>query len=356
MGFEAIKKVAVVTIVGRSNYGNRLQNYAAVKIWENLGYEVDTLELPIRPSLSRWAKDLILKLLGKSTSNPELSSSKERLASFDRFDEGSHLRKISKIEDISINDYSYFSVGSDQVWNPGVFNQRENLFFLKFAKPEQRIALAPSIACETLPPELMARLSSGVMGFPRLSVREERGAEIIWECSGRKADVICDPTLLLSAEEWRAVADGRCTPSGEYVFAYLLGGMGAESSEMVDQATKHGKMPVIFLSDRQKPGEPDAGPAEFIDLIDNASHVVTDSFHAAVFSAIMHTPLTIVHREGGLGMFSRMDQLSKMLGINEKVYGSPTFAMSRAGEYPNVDKAIRHEQTKFMAYLNKCLK
>ena len=45
-----------------------------------------------------------------------------------------------------------------------------------------------------------------------------------------------------------------------------------------------GTAEVINLSDRSKAGEPDAGPAEFISLIDNAAHVVTDSFHAAVLA------------------------------------------------------------------------
>ena len=139
------------------------------------------------------------------------------------------------------------------------------------------------------------------------------------------------------------------------MFTYLLGGVGAEAADVLDKVTDHGRIPVIPLSDRQKPGEPDAGPAEFIDLIDHAEHVVTDSFHAAVFSSILQTPLTIVHREGGASMFSRLEQLSEMLGIEEKVYGSPTYDLARAGEYDGVPEAIEREREKFMTYLEGCL-
>ena len=119
--------------------------------------------------------------------------------------------------------------------------------------------------------------------------------------------------------------------------------------------TDHRRIPVVPLSDRQKPGEPDAGPAEFIDLIDHATHVVTDSFHAAVFSSILHTPLTIVHREGGASMFSRLEQLSEMLGIEEKVYGSPSYDLAKADDYEGVDEAIDRERKRFMEYLEGCL-
>ena len=124
---------------------------------------------------------------------------------------------------------------------------------------------------------------------------------------------------------------------------------------MLYDVTDHGAIPVIPLSDRQKPEELDAGPAEFLSLIDNAAHVVTDSFHAAVFASILQTPLTIVHREGGASMFSRLEQLSQMLGIEHMVFGSPTFDLSRAGDYAGVPEAIVRERKKFMSYLEACL-
>ena len=198
-------------------------------------------------------------------------------------------------------------------------------------------------------------MAHGMRNLTRVSVREKRGAELLRECAGIEAEVICDPTLVLTADDWRSVSDGSCTPVEPYVFTYLLGGVGNEASEVLAAVTHHGIIPVVQLTYCQKPGEPDAGPAEFIDLIDHAEHVVTDSFHAAVFSSILQTPLTIVHREGGASMFSRLEQLSEMLGIEEKVYGSPTYDLARAGEYDGVPEAIEREREKFMTYLEGCL-
>ncbi len=124
---------------------------------------------------------------------------------------------------------------------------------------------------------------------------------------------------------------------------------------MLESVTRRGEIPVVPLSDRQKPGEPDAGPAEFISLIDNAEHVVTDSFHAAVFASILQTPLTIVHREGGESMFSRLEQLSRMLGIENKVYGSSDFDLARGGDYEGVPEAIERERRRFVEFLEGCL-
>lgn len=346
------KKIGIVTLPGRYNYGNRLQNYAVDHMFSDLGLRPTTLRNETL-GLLRGIRKLSYVIRGKATA-PEEGMSDARLAAFDRFDSRIDIESVHHLHGLK-KCFDYFAVGSDQVWNPHYNRFRTNWYYLDFAMPSQRIALAPSIGIESLANEQAKRVAKGVAGFHRLSVREKRGAELIKECSGRDAKVICDPTLTLSAEEWRAVADGRCTPSEPYVFTYLLGGVGAEASDVLEKVTDHGRLPVVPLSDRQKPNEPDAGPAEFISLIDHAVHVVTDSFHAAVFSSILHTPLTIVHREGGASMFSRLEQLSEMLGIEDKVYGSPSYDLAKAGDYKGVDEAIGREHERFMDYLEGCL-
>ncbi len=375
--------IGVITLEGQFNYGNRLQLFATMKMYESLGYIPVELRRGFGVPLSfseragSFYKEHYMRN-GAKAIDPNKLSTGNRLAAFQRFGSAT-CREITKSSDIDCDTFAYFSVGSDQVWNPTLAQvpdrSTSNLvarayhgrgdalraksmldwYFLGFCQPEQRIALAPSVGNDSLGGQQLELLAKGVQNFKKVSVRENRGAELIRDCAGIEAEVICDPTLTLSAKDWRAVAADGLTPSEPYVFTYLLGGSSKEALEVLDVVTDHGRIPVIPLSDRQKPGEPDAGPAEFIDLIDHATHVVTDSFHAAVFSSILQTPLTITHREGGASMFSRLEQLSEMLGIEEKVYGSPTYDLARAGEYDGVPEAIECEREKFMTYLSGCL-
>ena len=353
--------VGIVTLNGNHNYGNRLQLYACKAIYKRLGVE-GTVLIP-SPHLYAlgnpvWnVKRIVKHALGKvDDASSEESMTSERLAAFERFSAYIPSQTVNNTDLSELpGRYDYFSVGSDQVWNPDYNRYEESWYFLKFARREQRVALSPSIGLSELNQRQARKMRDGLLGFNRLSVRERKGAELIKECSGLDALVTPDPTLILSAGEWLAVSDGRCTPPEPYVFTYLLGEVGAEASDVLDKVTDGGRIPVVPLSDRQKPGEPNAGPAEFIDLIDHASHVVTDSFHAAVFSTILHTPLTIVHRKGGASMFSRLEQLSEMLGIEEKVYGSSSYDLAKAGVYEGVDEAIACERKRFMGYLKGCL-
>lgn len=355
------KSVGIITLSGNFNYGNRLQCYAMASIVSKIDYLPFVLERNRQYVLYRDVlhklKITLLRLIGKGgNANPESLMSPGRRAAFDRFGKAIPTVILKGNGSAAGKKYSYIVVGSDQVWNPSFIVNQEYWFFAKFARAERRIAVAASLGIDDFADEEQARrVAGGVKGFARVSTREQRGAELIKQCSNIDADVICDPTLVLTANEWRSIASDACTPAEPYVFTYLLGGIGEEASDVLDYVTDHGRISVVPLTDRQKNGEPDAGPAEFIDLIDHAAHVVTDSFHAAVFSSILHTPLTIVHREGGASMFSRLEQLSKMLGIREKVYGSPDFDLSRADDYQGVDDLIAHERAKFMEYLEGSL-
>lgn len=344
------KSVGIVTLPGLFNYGNRLQCYAVFTLYQKLGYSPVVLER----RKSR-VKRLIKRLLGRHRETREDLMDPQRLARFKSFNARMRHEAVSRPYCLLKQRYGYFSVGSDQTWNPEWISRDTDWYFLRFARKRQRIALAPSIGVDRLSDEGSLIIASGVDGFPSLSVRERRGAELIRECSGRDALVVCDPTLTLEDVDWRAVSCDDLTPTDPYVLSYVLGGEGEAATDILCRISGNNETRILALSDGNGYGELPAGPAEFISLIDKAQHVVTDSFHAAVFASILQTPLTIIRREGGASMFSRLEQLSHTLHITHKVYGSPDFDLSRADDYEGVAVAIRQERKKLISYLEACL-
>lgn len=354
------KKVGIVTIQGRFNYGNRLQNYAVDKVYRQRGFTPESLIFDLPLPVAQTVKKTVKKFLGKERPARETMMSSSRLAAFDRFNSHILLRRLKGLPEEIVDEYRYFSAGSDQIWGMSRSSYGEDWRFLQFARPEQRIALAPSFGTDSpLSHAQLKRLSHYMQGYRRVSVREEAGARFIKEATGMDAAVICDPTFALSVREWCSITDQRLTPDADYVFAYLLGDSSDESKEVLNIASRQGDLPIVFLSDRERDGEPPAGPAEFLSLVENASWVVTDSFHGSVFSALFQRPLTIVHRGGGHAMYSqmfgRLETLARKLGIEHKVYGSQGFDFSRSADYEGVPEAIDRERSKFIEYLEACL-
>lgn len=375
---DSDRAIGIITLSGDFNYGNKLQLFATSNIYRSLGYRPIYLSFNHKEPLAAHPKRLLKSVVrGKETESvyPFLDA---RGQAFSRFGAGIETRKILSVVDVCADEFSYFAVGSDQVWNPcyawqnslysGIDRayhafvdphaRKESLdwFFLRFARREQRLTTAPSIGLDTLNSRQSKWLAEGLSGFNNLSIREARGAEIIEELTGKKALVVCDPTLAVPKPVWLEVSNDEVTPREPYVFSYVLGSHSGDYEKVIHSASRGGELPVVSLSDRNDEGEPGAGPAEFISLISHASHVVTDSFHASVFSAIMETPLTIIQRaDGGGSMFSRLTSLSEALGIQGKIYDGKDIDFSVASDYENVAEAIERQRSAFMEYLKGCL-
>lgn len=353
------KTVGIVTIQGRSNYGNRLQNYATSELIKEIGHFPISLILNRSNDPVAKVRDFAKRLVGKYESPREEAMSKERLAAFDDFNKLIQFKTVDYTGLRHLRGFDYFCVGSDQIWRFGRFAFGEDWAYLQFVEGSKRIALAPSIGMDNISYLQSRRLAKYMKDFEKLSVREERGAELIAEASGKRATVLCDPTLALDVERWRALASSKCTPRSPYILVYLLGSKTNELMQLINSLSNHGDLGVVYLSDRERPGEPPAGPSEFLSLVDRASHVVTDSFHASLFATVFATPLTIVKRasdnKSHSNMFCRIETLVNKLGIEHMVYGSSEFELSRSGDFDGVAEAIARERQKFVDYLEGCL-
>lgn len=370
--------VGIITLPGEYNYGNRLQLYAQIKVFKSFGFNAESLELRQKNSHLLTVKNVVKKALGRPLEEDTSTfTTSERQEAFRRFGLYIPTQVFDKPTDVPVDEYAFFSTGSDQVWNPSFISSREgenpllrlyhlvsdkakstdflDWYCLGFCPSGKRIALAPSIGLDFVDAAQSELIRRGANNFSHLSVREHAGSDIIKSCSGKNARIICDPTLTLGDEEWRSIAEDTLNPKDPYIFTYLLGGMGSSAGKVIHGINDRAAMPIVHLTDRARIGEVPAGPAEFISLIDNAAHVVTDSFHAAVFASILQTPLSIVRREGPSSMFSRLETLCQMLGIENKIVGSPEFELSKADDFGGVPEAIARERHIFMEYLGACL-
>lgn len=218
-----------------------------------------------------------------------------------------------------IKQYDYCVVGSDQVWNPHFGNYHQ--FFLGFAPEKKRLSYAASISTMDIPAEEHDFFVQGLKGMKALSVREQAGADLIEQLTGRKAEVHLDPTLLLTADEWRSVSrKPTWYHGGEYLLTYFLGRRPAQ----IDAIAEELGLTVVNLLDEAVYEHYVTGVDEFLWAIDHASLVYTDSFHGSVFSILFQTPFVVCDRYGtGKGdvsekMGSRLDTLLGYFGFENR--------------------------------------
>jgi hypothetical protein len=73
-------------------------------------------------------------------------------------------------------------------------------------KRHKRIAYAPSFGVSEIADEHKENYKEWISGIHKLSVREDDGAKIIKDLTGRDAPVLVDPTLLLTKEKWMTIS------------------------------------------------------------------------------------------------------------------------------------------------------
>lgn len=350
-------KIGIITLFG-DNYGNKLQNLAVQKIIEKYGFEAETILIDVSRGIKRpYARGLTLKKLNPNYivkaikaqfKNKYLykndrdgiiksirflkegkwhDSIKKREQNFSKYTAKYLKLATNKLTLCDINaewlkEYDFFISGSDQVWNP-TYRYTSSLNFLQFAPKDKRIAFSPSFGLSKLPEHIKPLYKKWIDEIPNLSVREDKGAKIIKELTGRNVPVLADPTLCVSREEWLCIEE---KPSFDtdtpYVFTYFLGNETRKYRRYIDKYAKVNGYKVINAFDLREPEYYTVNPAEFIYLIHHSKAVFTDSFHGSVFSIIMKTPFVVFDRieNGGTGMSSRIETLLKTFSLENRKY------------------------------------
>ena len=365
-------KIANLTLDGYFNYGNVLQRYAVCNLLMGLGAEVESLWfspqagfLPYLQSHYPWMKDswdwktwVKLGINWKGATHKMFSGENAWEAArnaviksfVDRYIPMRYDVDFSKVAD----EYDYFVTGSDQVWNP-YFADLEKLF-IKFAPGEKRIAYAASISCPEIPQDKLQAFIDGVNGMKEISVREQAGADLIQQLTGRRVQVVADPTMLVTAEDWRSIARKPSWLKGDeqLLVTYFLG---KRPDSVIESIARENGLQIVNMLDERVFEHYAIAPEEWLWLIDHARFTYTDSFHGTVFSILFRTPFVVTERvDAGCAskMTSRIDTLLAKFDLSDRRGTNANGYMIDSPldmHYGDVDKVLAEEKQKAEAYL-----
>lgn len=325
-------RIGIITLNGFFNYGNRLQNYALQKFLNSIlpKSQVDTIWYD-EDNFKLNKKFLCFNNIRKYIFNRKgfRKFINENIFLYDIVREYNikkfNKRYINTIFDYRIkgdlnNRYDYFIVGSDQVWNPYGMKLNGEAEFIRFADSNKRISYAASFGIENISPKYLDDFKSGLLGMNYISVREEAGAKIIKELTGKDVPVLVDPTLLLTKEEWCSIATKPVWYKDEkYILLFFLSEVPTKVKNIVEKLAEEKGLKIINLMDKSNIDYYTSSPDEFLYLIKNASLVYTDSFYGTVFSIIMRVPFVNCPRENvGMNMDSRISTLLKLFDLNNR--------------------------------------
>lgn len=369
------KKIALVTCYFQPNYGSQLQAFATQKFFDDINVDnetilIDGLKSEINHAKYKYFLSRILdtnvikdkwatvkKVIAKKTNSTYAEHLKERNKMFSDFANNEfHLsRRYNSFSELTnvATEYAAFVVGSDQLWLPS--NIVANYYTLNFVPLGiPKIALSTSFGISKLP-KTQAEMAKQFL--PRIdfcSIRETSGQKLIKELTGRDVPVVCDPTILFTAEDWsKEISDNRFE-SEKYLFCYFLGNNPIQR-EFVKKIKNLTGYKIIQLQhcdefiagDEQFPDQApyNVGPKEFIRLIRDAEYVFTDSFHCTVFSMLYAKKFFTFRRYDNDSIVSTNGRIYSLLSLLNQEH-----RLLRGNENPkdmlnmNIDYNVIHDK------------
>ena len=366
-------RTGLITFHFAHHYGAQLQAYATMKAIQGLGHgcEIIDYRLPhtVRTNQLFKKSGSVRDMVSDAHTALHYPPFRRRFDRFEAFVEQEMAlspKRYSCFAELAADPptYDVYVAGSDQIWNPFIFEDRQfdPSFLLAFAKEGRKIAYAPSFGVPELPEDKAEELKNYTASFSALSVREKQGQVLMERCTGRQARVVLDPTLLLRREDWARLA----APPREnkpYILCYFVSDPGEAAPYALALSERTG-LPIVQLAGarRKIPGCKelvfDAGPKEFLGLFQNADYVVTNSFHGAVFSLQFGRPFftSMSPKERAEPTFSRIYSLLSRLGCTDRIIGLDTTAAVDADmDYNSINARLEEARTDSLAYLKAAI-
>lgn len=372
---------------GHTNYGTSLVGYALIKELQALGYNVEVINYIKQLSFSEKVAWIVNALrcdmggivLGRIKGKNDLKKNaayatniRVRTEAVEAYKERKFIplfkdyRGFKALHDGSKN-YDAVVVGSDQVWTPlSLPTKFFNLLFVDDAV--RKVAYASSFGVSEIPSFQRKATSVYLDRFYRIGVREAKGKEIVDCLSDKKAEVVADPTMLLSPDEWmEEIKDSKVRETEPYIFCYFLG-TNMEAREAANKLKVETGYKIVTLRhmDEYVPSDEEFGdeapydvnPNDFLKYISGAEYVLTDSFHCSAFSIQFKRKFMTFYRFKSSSKGSRNSRIDSLLGtfgLQDRLYQGDILKVMADVDYNKVHEKLKNYREKSIDFLRESL-
>lgn len=371
-------KIGILTRRAGFNHGSSLQAYAMAKFISNAGFDCSIIDYDeysghprwkIRPFIEdfQWILCKHLPSLFSPDKRKYLSIRNKQYKKFNQFDNQflpltNERCNNSKLLRSVCRDFDILICGSDQIWNPLLYDPVYLFGFLKDEK-KRTVAYAPSFGVSDI--KLIGNKERKLIRrIDCLSCREEKGAEFVEEITGKPCPIVLDPTLMVDFKDWETLATSVFdVESKPYILCYFLGqdvhqdrisSLAQRFDCKILNIQMFNRMNSLY-SDREIT---DLGPIEFLNLIMKAEWVCTDSFHATIFAYLFKRKVSVFERFKSCdeeNQNSRIHTLLKVLGIESVLSHGNNINSDFPIDYSKTNNTLKAWKDKSMRYLHHSL-
>lgn len=355
-------KIGIITYHNTTNYGALLQAFALQSKLKELGTDTEIINYHCKniedreyftfPKLEK----NILKYLMRIRDYYRVSKKRKIMNQF-----VNKYMSISK-EEYTRNTikesnkvYDKFVVGSDMVFELGI-NGGDMTYYLDFAKPKKRYSYAASLGVDKIEDKYVDKCIKELEKFEHISIREEQGKKYFSKLLKNKVYQDVDPTLLYDGNFWKKYEEiPKAKPNKKYILLYFLH-KNMPELDIARKIAKEKNLDIYLLSNTKQKIEGckviyDASVGEFLYYIDNASLVITASFHGMIFSMNFNTNfMYFSHKKSS----SRLQNIANITNSTDREL-TENYIPNFDCNFDKINNAVKIEREKSINHLKKII-
>ncbi len=369
---EQKRDAAIVTFFKSYNFGSNIQAIGLFKTIEKMGYNAYMLDsFKVKSYLLRHPR------LGWTRVINKLNDRKRRAFFFPETykitEERDQRMKAFREKHFRIRTYptgrewkeavqknTIYIAGSDIIWNPA--RGYPSTMFLDFAYYAKlpRFSYGSSVGATSLPREYYSAYRKYLGSMVDIGVREQAVADMLGPIVNRKITKVVDPSMLLTAQEWDALAEEAelsvSVQEKGFVLCYFVMSDPRYWEYVKKIAETTGLQIIVLPMNHQAEEQPydivmDGTPCEFIWLIKNAKFVCTDSFHACVVSMLFHKDFYLLRRTRKAEDDKYTDLLTRYRLTGRTVEDEKAFVIKPETDYSFMEQQLEKDREASLHYL-----
>lgn len=335
-----MKKIGILTFNNSYNYGAVLQAFATQKFLSNMGNEAEFINYQNEyeykyNKLFSYRKNLSLKrniiILIKNTLFFSFWYCNK---SFNKFIKSMPKTCRCNSEQLNNLNFDIIIAGSDQIWNPNIYGENMDWnFLLDFNTKAKKISFASSLGSYKISDEYKEKYLKCLNDFYAISVREDFAVKQLEDLGLNNIKKVCDPTMLLSSKEWKNIINipYKKIKGKKYALVYLMSQY-EEYEEQIKKIADFYNLKIVLVSfSNLKRKYVDCyaksyNPLEFLNILNDAELVLTNSFHGTVFSLLFSKNFfnleNIKNPERVKSLLKQMNLTDRIIKKNDDVINS----------------------------------
>ncbi|MDM1060597.1 polysaccharide pyruvyl transferase family protein [Myroides odoratimimus] len=359
------KKIGVLTLPIKENYGGVIQAVALYDIIGKLGYDCYLIN-------KRYNESYLKRLLRFVCShNPlyflydfnSLTSRHYQSKDLRMFIKNFFDKKTNYIYNTSdfinvCNKFDSLVVGSDQVWRyKYTRNNYSNYFFKGVSKNVKKISYAASFGVNLWEgdKDTIEDIKKLLIDFNAISVREDSGLDILEKCFSISSGIhVLDPTLLHTKDFYESLIDSKDKIGNVELFNYVLDNS-VVSDKIIDDVSEYTGYSVSKIELQQQGLVRNVSMESWLSHFKNSEYIITDSFHGVVFSIIFNRQfICIGNKARGVDRFL---SLLKLLDLEERIildYDDKNVKelLGKEIDYSHVNLKLNYYRERSLKYLS----